>query len=56
VIARQAFAFALILHFTGVGRERRQLGGADQDFLLARRSVHIPQLAVFSLVIALHER
>jgi hypothetical protein len=54
VIARQALAFALILHLVRVGRQRGQFGGADQDFLLTRRRVHIPQLAVFPFVVALH--
>ena len=56
VIARQPLFFAFVLHLVVVRRERGQLGGADQNFLLARRRVHIPEFAVLPCIVALHER
>ena len=44
------------MNFAGSWSKLRQLNFADQNFLLARRRVHVPEFAVLALIIALHER
>ena len=56
MIARQTLLLALVFQFGHVGIELRQLGGAHQNFLLARSRVGIPQLALLAFFVALHER
>ena len=56
VIAGQPFFLALVLHLVDVRIERRQLRRADQYLLLAGGRVHVPQFALLSLLVALHER
>src|SRR5208283_5516486 len=46
----------LVVDFACGRSELRQFGLADQDFLFARRRIHIPEFAVFAGVVALHER
>src|ERR1039457_5680830 len=54
VIARPPLLLPLVLHLVHVRIQRRQLRRADQHFLLASRRVHVPQLTLLSLFIALH--
>src|ERR1035437_4867062 len=56
VIARPPLLLPLVLHLVHVRIQRRQLRRADQHFLLASRRVHVPQLTLLSLFIALHKR
>ncbi len=56
VIAQHSLFFPFVLDLGRVRRKARQLGFADQDFLLSGGRVDVPQLAVLAPVIALHER
>src|SRR5579872_1089355 len=56
VIPREPLLLALVLHLVYVGIERRQLLRTDQHLLLTGRRIHVIQLALLSLFVALHER
>src|ERR1700722_634201 len=56
VVAIDAFFLALIVNAAGGRSKLRELGLADQNFLLAGGRVHIPEFAVLSCFIALNER
>ena len=56
VISRPTLLLPFILDLIHVRIQRRQLRRTDQHFLLPSGRIHVPQLALFSLFIALHKR
>ena len=55
VVPGKALFFPLVGDFVVIGRQGRQLGGADQHFLLACGRIHIPKLPFFAVTIPLYE-